>query len=87
MTSYPNNQTYVIIPEVLTKLNLLEYSKTARKKLDRKFWIWHWDNKDPILKEFAKDPNYKLLTHAEALEKMENYYWKPKEKEELNLQN
>lgn len=87
MISYPNNQTYVIMSETLDPKLSSNFFAASRKKLDKKKWIWHWDNKNPILKELAKNPNCELLSHAEAIEKMKTKEWKSQEKELHNLQN
>lgn len=81
MILYPKNQKYIIIPAVLGESRFPEYFAVARQNSNDKLWIWHWNETDPILKEFAEDPDCETLTHEEALEKMKTHNWKPPEEE------
>lgn len=73
MILYPKNQTYIIIPWVIGETRFPEFYAVARKNSNEKLWIWNWDGKDPILREFAEEA--KLLTHEEAVEKMKTHNW------------
>ena len=81
MPLYPKNQTYVIIPWILGKTRFPEFFAVARKNIPEKLWIWNYINGAKILKEFIAVRDCKMLTHDEALEKMQARNWIRAEKE------
>ena len=87
MILYPNNQIYVIFPIFLSTEKYSEKPSLGRKRKDKKYYIWNYDKTDPVLQHLAKNKECTLLTHSEAIEKMNEEEWKSEEIELQEIQS
>jgi len=79
MEKYPENQIYCIVPVSEVVKLVGEVLDIARRSLDKKFIVWHYNKDNEKLKEFLKYDTVKLLSHAEALKLMATEVWQKKE--------
>lgn len=84
MSAYPENQTYCIVPIADCFASVGNVLSVARKSIDQKFMVWHYEKKSPCLDTLKKNVNIKLLTHSQVLNLMASDIWQAKESPTFN---